>query len=180
VKIRIAVDGDYLKLYVDEQRVLNVPNAKLGRTKQILFDLNGWSAKEPRMIANLRIAAGGRPMYDALMNDGRVATQGILFDTGSDRIRPESTPTLKEMVGMLKEHADLKLAIEGHTDNVGDAAANQGLSEKRAAAVKAYLVEQGIPEARLKSAGFGASKPVASNDTAEGKQQNRRVELVKM
>jgi outer membrane protein OmpA-like peptidoglycan-associated protein len=84
------------------------------------------------------------------------------------------------MVAMLREHAELKLAIEGHTDNVGDATANQGLSEKRAAAVKAFLVAQGIDESRLKSAGFGASKPVASNDTPEGKQQNRRVELVKM
>lgn len=180
VKIRIAVDGDYLKLYADEQRVLNVPNAKLGRSKQIFLFLNGWSATETRMIANVRVAAGGRAMYDALMSDGRVATQGILFDTGSDRIRPESTPTLKEMVAMLREHAELKLAIEGHTDNVGDATANQGLSEKRAAAVKAFLVAQGIDGSRLKSAGFGASKPVASNDTAEGKQQNRRVELVKM
>jgi outer membrane protein OmpA-like peptidoglycan-associated protein len=180
VKIRIAVDGDYLKLYANEQRVLNVPNAKLGRSKQIFLFLNGWSATETRMVANVRVAAGGRAMYDALMSNGRVATQGILFDTGSDRIRPESTPTLKEMVAMLREHAELKLAIEGHTDNVGDATANQGLSEKRAAAVKAFLVAQGIDESRLKSAGFGASKPVASNDTPEGKQQNRRVELVKM
>lgn len=180
VKIRIAVDGDYMKLYVNEQRVLNVPNAKLGRSGKIFLLMNGWSATEPRMIANLRIAAGGRAMYDALMSDGRVATQGILFDTGSDRIRPESTPTLKEMVGMLQEHADLKLAIEGHTDSVGDAAANQTLSEKRAAAVKAYLVGQGIADGRLRSAGFGATKPAASNDTPEGRQQNRRVELVKM
>jgi outer membrane protein OmpA-like peptidoglycan-associated protein len=180
VKIRIAVDGDYLKLYANEQRVLNVPNAKLGRSGKIFVLMNGWSATEPRMIANLRVAAGGRAMYDALMSDGRVATQGILFDTGSDRIRPESTPTLKEMVAMLREHADLKLAIEGHTDNVGDAAANQTLSEKRAAAVRAYLVGQGIDESRLRSAGYGASKPAAPNDTSEGRQRNRRVELVKM
>jgi outer membrane protein OmpA-like peptidoglycan-associated protein len=180
VKIRMAVDGDYLKLYANEQRVLNVPNAKLGRSGKVFLFMNGWSAAEPRMIANVRIAAGGRAMYDALMSSGRVATQGILFDTGSDRIRPESTPTLKEMVGMLREHAELKLAIEGHTDNVGDAAANQTLSEKRAAAVKAFLVAQGVDEGRLKSTGFGASKPVASNDTPEGKQQNRRVELVRM
>jgi outer membrane protein OmpA-like peptidoglycan-associated protein len=81
---------------------------------------------------------------------------------------------------MLKSHSDLKLTIEGHTDNVGDAAANQALSDKRAAAVKAYLVEKGIDASRLEAKGLGATKPKAGNDTAEGRQTNRRVELVKM
>ena len=81
---------------------------------------------------------------------------------------------------MLKEHPDLKLAIEGHTDNVGDAAANQKLSEKRANAVKQYLVSSyGIDAGRLTAKGLGATKPVGSNDTLEGRQNNRRVELVK-
>lgn len=181
VRIRIAVDGDYMKLYANEYRALNVPNARPGRSNRLYVMMNGWSAEQPRLIANLRIAAGGREMYDALMTDGRVATQGILFDTGSDRLRPESTPTLNEIGRMLKEHADLRLLIEGHTDNVGDEAANQTLSEKRAAAVKAYLVSTfGIDAARLESKGFGASRPAAPNDTPEGRQQNRRVELVKL
>ena len=82
---------------------------------------------------------------------------------------------------MLTEHADLKLAIEGHTDNVGSAAANQSLSEQRAAAVVKYLVEaHGIAAARLSSRGFGATKSAVPNDTPEGRQSNRRVELVKM
>jgi outer membrane protein OmpA-like peptidoglycan-associated protein len=180
VRIRIAVDGDYLKLYANETRALNVPNAKPGRSNRIYVFLNGWSADQPRMIANLRVAAGGREMYDALVADGRVATQGILFDTGSDRIRPASTPTLKEIGQMLTEHADLKLLIEGHTDNVGDATANQVLSEKRAAAVKAHLVSAfNVDAARLEAKGFGPAKPAGSNDTPEGRQQNRRVELVK-
>ena len=133
------------------------------------------------MIANVRIAAGGKKLYDALAQKGRVATQGVLFDTASDRIRPESTPTLKEMGTMLKEHPELKLVIEGHTDNVGAAAANQSLSEKRAEAVRQYLVSTyGVEKDRLQARGFGASKPAAGNDTAEGRQQNRRVELVKL
>ena len=95
--------------------------------------------------------------------------------------RPESTPTLREIGEMLKTHADLRLTIEGHTDDVGDAKANQSLSEARAAAVKAHLVkEYGIDAARLEAKGFGASKPAVPNTTAEGRQQNRRVELVKM
>ncbi len=91
------------------------------------------------------------------------------------------SPVLKEIGDMLKQHSDLKIEIVGHTDNVGGAASNQTLSEKRAAAVKEYLVKNyQIDASRLASKGFGASKPVASNDTPDGRQANRRVELVKM
>ena len=180
VKIRISVDGKYLKLYANEHRALNVPNANLGRSDHIYINMNGWSADDPRMIANVRIFAGGKDLYDAIAEKGRVATQGIFFATGSAELAGESTPTLKEIGQMLKDHADLSLTIEGHTDNVGSAEANQSLSEKRAAAVKAYLVSTfGIADSRLDAKGFGASKPAASNDTPEGRQQNRRVELVK-
>lgn len=181
VKIRISVDGKYLKLYSNEHRALNVPNANLGRSNRITVNMNGWSADDPRMIANVRIFAGGKKLYDAIAEKGRVATQGIFFATGSAELAGESTPTLKEIGQMLKEHADLSLMIEGHTDNTGNAAANQALSEKRAAAVKDYLVSTyQIDASRLQSKGFGSSKPAASNETAEGRQQNRRVELVKM
>ncbi len=181
VHIAISVDGQHVKAYANEKRVFNAPNAKLGRGNKIYVNMNGWSAEQPRMIANVRIAAGGKKLYDALAQQGRVATQGILFDTGSDRIRPESTPTLKEIGTMLKDHPDLKLVIEGHTDNVGAAASNQSLSEKRAAAVRQYLISTyGVDESRLQAKGFGASKAATSNDTPEGRQQNRRVELVKI
>lgn len=181
VHIAISVDGQHVKAYANEKRVFNAPNGDLGRSNRIYINVNGWSAEQPRMIANVRIAAGGKKLYDAIAENGRVATQGILFDTGSDVIRPESTPTLKEIGTMLKEHADLKLMIEGHTDNVGAAAGNQSLSEKRAEAVRQYIVKTyGVEESRLQAKGLGASKPVTSNDTAEGRQQNRRVELVKL
>ena len=178
-RARIMVDGKYAKVYLDDKRVLNVPNADLERGNKILFYTDG-NEQNPSLFGNFRLAAGGKKLYDALSETGRVATQGIYFDTGSDRIRPESSPTLKEIAAMLKEHGDLSLVIEGHTDNVGNAAANQTLSEKRAAAVKAILVaEYGVEDARLETAGFGATKPSGSNDTPEGRQTNRRVELVK-
>ncbi len=179
VHARVMADGPYVKLYINDKRVVNVPNFGTERSNKILFWCDAHE-QNPAMFGNFRIAAGGKKLYDAIATAGRVATQGIYFDTGSDRIRPESTPTLKEIAAMLGEHPELKLVIEGHTDNVGAAAANQTLSEKRAAAVKVALVESfGVDGARLATKGLGATKPVAPNDTPEGRQNNRRVELVK-
>jgi OmpA-OmpF porin, OOP family len=178
--LRIMADGRYVKVYVDGTRVANMPNADLGRANTIWIELPGSDAA-PGFVRNIRVAAGGRKLYDALNETGRVATQGIYFDTGSDRIRPESAPTLQEIGSMLREHADLRLAIEGHTDSVGDATSNQQLSERRAAAVKAYLESEfQVAPARLEAKGMGATVPAASNDTPEGRQQNRRVELVRL
>lgn len=180
VRCRIMGDGKYIKVYVDERRVANVPNADFVRSNKL--HANIWYANEPVLLGNVRVAEGGKKiLYEALMADGRVATQGIYFDSGSDRLRPESTPTLKEIGGMLKEHGDLKLLIEGHTDDVGDEAYNQNLSERRAASVRQHLVsEYGIDAGRLQSKGYGESKPVSPNTTDEGRQNNRRVELVKL
>jgi outer membrane protein OmpA-like peptidoglycan-associated protein len=172
-------DGKYVKVYMNETRLANVPNANLGRSNRIVFDVAG-STEDPQFIGNISLMAGGRRLYDDLAEKGRVATQGIYFDTGSDHIRPESTPTLKEIAGMLQEHPDMTLIIEGHTDNVGSAPANLALSEKRAAAVLEALVDLfSIDAARLSAKGLGASKPTAPNTTPEGRQANRRVELVK-
>ena len=181
-RARIMADGKYTKVYFNGVRVANAPNADLGRSNKVQFWVPGYDPEgvQATMIGPIRIAAGGKKLYDALAEKGRVATQGIYFDTGSDGIRPESAPTLKEIGTMLKEHADLKLTIEGHTDNVGKAESNQTLSEKRAAAVRQYLIDNyQIDGARLEAKGLGQTKPAGANDTAEGRQQNRRVELVK-
>jgi OmpA-OmpF porin, OOP family len=178
-KGRVLADGKYVKVYLDDTRVLNVPNADLERADKILFYTDA-DVKTPSLFGNFRVAAGGKKLYDALAAKGRVATQGIYFDTGSDRIRPESTPTLKEIGAMLKDHPELKLTIEGHTDNVGSAESNQALSEKRAAAVRQFLIDSyQMDAARLQAKGLGQTKPAGSNDTPEGRQNNRRVELVK-
>ncbi|GAC1477379.1 MAG: hypothetical protein NVS1B4_19960 [Gemmatimonadaceae bacterium] len=179
IPVRIMADDRYVKVYMAGTRVANMPNADVGRSNRITIVIPGWK-DDAALVGNVRVAAGGRKLYDALAEKGRVATQGIFFDIASDRIRPESTPTLKEIAAMLTEHPELRLTIEGHTDNQGDAAANQTLSDRRAEAVKATLVSSfGVAANRLMSKGFGATKPAAPNTTVEGRQQNRRVELVK-
>jgi OmpA-OmpF porin, OOP family len=178
----LQVDGRYIKLYLDERRLANMPNGEFGRQNYLVFEFySGGGADGGPLITGISVNAGGQSMYDALMADGRVSTQGILFATGSAVIRPQSTPTLKEIGEMLREHPQLRLAIEGHTDNVGQDAANQTLSADRAAAVREHLVATyGIETERLEARGFGASRPAGPNHTAEGRQANRRVELVRL
>jgi outer membrane protein OmpA-like peptidoglycan-associated protein len=102
----------------------------------------------------------------------------VLFDTGSAALKPGTREKLARVSGILLSHPELKLQIEGHTDSVGDDVYNQRLSENRADAVRNYLVSQGISANAVGTAGFGETKPVASNDTPVGRQQNRRVELI--
>jgi outer membrane protein OmpA-like peptidoglycan-associated protein len=180
--VRIMVDGSYAKVYVGSERVANVPNAELQRSENLYIENMYMNNNEyPIYIGPIRLAAGGADLYDDLLAEGRATTRGILFAVDSDRIRPESTPTLEAIGSMLEEHPELRLRVEGHTDDDGDEAHNLDLSERRAAAVKRYLVEQhGIEDARLETAGLGESEPVADNTSAEGKQKNRRVELVRL
>ncbi|MCA9557276.1 MAG: OmpA family protein, partial [Myxococcales bacterium] len=103
--------------------------------------------------------------------------EGIQFETGSDRIKKQSLGKLRKAVGVLQEFGDLKVIIEGHTDNVGKDDFNQELSQKRAESVRTYLIDQGIDAGRLTAQGFGPSRPVADNDTKEGRAKNRRVEF---
>ena len=112
------------------------------------------------------------------MEFGRVRLYGINFDYDSDIIRDESKPTLDKIVAMLKSEPTMQLIIEGHTDSDGTTEHNQILSQQRAESVKLYLTSTGISSSRLSIEGYGESKPVASNTTATGKAQNRRVELV--
>ena len=105
------------------------------------------------------------------------AANNILFVTGSAKLQSKSNAGLNEVVKILQENPDMKLAIDGHTDNVGNDASNQKLSDDRAAAVKAYFVKKGIDESRITSAGHGETMPIADNKTAAGRQKNRRVEM---
>jgi OmpA-OmpF porin, OOP family len=116
-------------------------------------------------------------MLDAINKNGYIALD-IHFDTGKSTIKSESAPIIEQIVQLLKDNADLKLSVEGHTDNVGDPKSNQKLSEERAKSVVAELTKAGVEASRLGAAGFGQEKPVADNRSEEGRAKNRRVELV--
>lgn len=102
----------------------------------------------------------------------------VLFDTAKSTLRPVAREKLAKVAGIVSGHSGLKLEVEGHTDSVGTDEYNQTLSEQRGATVRDYLTSQGMPAASVTSKGFGESQPIASNDTAPGRQKNRRVELV--
>ena len=110
---------------------------------------------------------------------GLVLTLGdVLFATGKSEVKVGATSNLNKLVEFLNKYPDRKVAIEGYTDNVGSEDSNQGLSQRRAESVRAYLVQQGISATRLTAVGMGENQPVADNDTQAGRQQNRRVVAV--
>jgi outer membrane protein OmpA-like peptidoglycan-associated protein len=124
--------------------------------------------KELERIAEVKKTENG--LLVQLKND-------ILFDTGSDALKAEGVVELGKMGDILAKYGDDRVQVAGHTDSVGDAKHNQTLSEKRAAAVKTILVSRGVKEQQITVVGFGETKPVADNHTAEGRAKNRRVEL---
>jgi len=117
-------------------------------------------------------------MLDALTKDGFIALY-INFESGKSELKAGGQATAKEIIAMLKSAPNLKVSVEGHTDNFGTAAANQKLSQARAESVMAAIVAGGIAAARVSSKGFGQTTPIADNRTDEGRAKNRRVELVK-
>jgi OOP family OmpA-OmpF porin len=107
----------------------------------------------------------------------KIVLRSVHFDFDKSKIRPDAKPVLDEAVRTLKEEGGIAVIVEGHTDSVGSDAYNMKLSHRRANAVSDYLASHGIPASRIRTEGYGESRPVASNDTADGRAQNRRVEL---
>jgi len=129
-------------------------------------------------VAAMQQVVSANQMLDELNKNGFIALY-INFDTNKWDLKADGQATVREIVAMLKAAPALKIAVEGHTDNVGAAAANKTLSDNRAKAVAGAITAAGIPAARVSAAGFGAERPVADNRSEEGRAKNRRVDLVK-
>ncbi|WP_242205180.1 OmpA family protein [Aestuariivivens insulae] len=180
--IAIAFNKRSLKVFVDEYRALNIPNLGFMPKKVSIEGYTHPHGKESFTIAikNIRIAEGGKKLYDRVLTDGKILTRGILFDINKSIIKPESSGVINEIAQMMQEHPDLKFRIEGHTDSDGTEEHNNQLSEQRANAVKQALMDLNIDAARMTVKGMGESVPVSDNNTPEGKANNRRVEFVKI
>ena len=164
-----------LKGYVNGVRVINIPNAKVPTH----FWFHHQGNYKYSIITNVRIAKGAVPLYDRLMNDGKIITYAITFETGKADLKPESMVEINRIAKLMQENPALEFEVQGHCDATGSDKVNDPLSQKRAEAIVAALVEQGIAEARLTPVGKGSHAPIASNATDEGRAKNRRVEFVK-
>ncbi|WP_353780175.1 OmpA family protein [Winogradskyella sp. 3972H.M.0a.05] len=182
--ISIAVNKKRFRLWINEKKYVDIPQFIYApeAIKYLKFNLKGLAdGKEKVFITNLKIAEGGLDLRRKLMSEGRISTNGILFDSGSDKILPQSYGIIRQISQVLMQDNSMKLNIIGHTDSDGSDDANMKLSKARAEAVKQALIKvYGISGDRLQTEGKGETQPVGDNSTSDGKAQNRRVEFVKV
>jgi outer membrane protein OmpA-like peptidoglycan-associated protein len=186
IHFAIWIQKERFRLWMNGEKIYDIPQAvpENARFNRIEFQTEGSPYTDEELgyyISNIKLAQGTPDMRSKLITEGRLVTNGILFDVNSDKIKGESAGVLNEIAKVLKENPSVKVKIIGHTDSDGDAAKNLDLSKRRAAAVKEALAkEYGVDATRMQWDGLGKSKPVADNATKEGKAQNRRVEFIKL
>ena len=177
--IAIIYKNKQIKCYLDQYRVLVMPDISF-EPRSVKFGGIA-SAEAPVIFSNVKIASGGgMNVIGKKFTEYRIITHGINFDIDKATIKPESMGTLNMIVQVMKDNADLKFEVGGHTDKTGSSQHNATLSQQRAEAVKAELVKLGVSSDRLTTKGYGDTKPISDNDTPEGKANNRRVEFVKL
>ena len=163
------------KGYINGFRIINVPAMEAPG----YFYFNSASQYAYSGISTVRLAKGAVPLYDRLMSEGKIVTYAITFETGKADLKPESMVEINRVAKLMKDNPGLEFEVQGHCDATGSDKVNDPLSQKRAEAIVAALVEQGIAQARLTAVGKGSHQPIASNSTDEGRAKNRRVEFVK-
>lgn len=183
IRVSIWVQKQRARLYINQEKIFDLPRLVHKGITYDRFRFALWGIEPENfdpMISNFRIAVGAPDTRSKLLTEGKLVTRGIKFDTGSDKIKPESYGVLKDIAGVLKENSGVKVKIIGHTDTDGSADKNLDLSKRRAASVKTALSgEFGIDASRMETDGKGQTEPCDVNTTTEGKANNRRVEFIK-
>jgi len=183
-RISIAANKSRLRVWLNENKIVDVPRLLadgITNFKMYTRGLRDDRNFDEIYIKDFKMAETGIDLRSQLLTDGKFSTTGILFNSGSDQIKPESYGVLKQIADALLQETSLNLNIIGHTDTDGDAENNLMLSQQRAASVKNFLVGQfQIDANRLQTEGMGENEPVSDNTTTEGKANNRRVEFVKI
>ncbi|MFK5877889.1 MAG: OmpA family protein [Flavobacteriaceae bacterium] len=172
--ISIAFTKGKFKAYMNDTRLINIPHLEKNPWGLTINGIN-----DKMYLKNIRIAKGGVKYYDRVLSEGKIIVNGIKFDVNKATLKPESMGPINKIYKLMVKNTDINFSVEGHTDSDGGEEANMTLSKARGKAVMDKLIEMGIDSARLKSDGFGESKPLDNNSTAEGKANNRRVEFVK-
>ncbi len=175
--ISVWVQKERIRLYQDEVKLFDVAKAMLN---SYTFNMIRFQNGTP-LIANMRIATGAPDLRSKLLTEGKLVSYGIYFDVNSDKLKPQSAGTLKEIATVMTENPTLRVRVVGHTDSDGDDASNLSLSKRRGAAVVSALTSSyGIAADRLESDGKGESEPIAENNTSVNKALNRRVEFLRL
>lgn len=182
--ISISVTKKRFRLWINTKKYVDIPRfiQELNVLKYLKFHINNFKDGEERLfISNLKVAEGGVDLRRKLLSEGKISTNGILFDSGSANIKPQSYGIIRQISQVLMQDNSIKLNIIGHTDADGNDETNLKLSKARADAVKSALINiYSISKDRLQTEGKGETEPLGDNNTTDGKAQNRRVEFVKM
>ncbi len=180
--ISILKKGTRMKIYVNEDKVLDIPRAKEKEVifKTLRFETGITPDDQHYYMSNIKFATGVNSA-DRLFENGSYQAHGITFDSGSASIKASSYATLKQIAEVMKTNPDKTYKIVGHTDNDGSDSVNIPLSENRAAAVQKILKKEfDIDSSRLQTMGKGSSEPLSNDNTATAKAQNRRVEIIQL
>jgi len=172
--ISIAYTKGKFKAYFNDTRLINIPHLEINPSG---ITIN--AGNDNMYIKNIRIAKGGVKYYDRVLSEGKIIVNGIKFDVNKASLKPESMGPINKIFKLMQKQPGLNFSVEGHTDSDGGDDDNMSLSKARGKTIMDKLIAMGISEDRLKSNGYGESKPLDTNSTPEGKANNRRVEFVK-